>query len=309
MANSTLDSTVSTSTPALISADHAPIYITVGAGETKFVDLQPGETYRVALQHKTRTFSDSELDVVAKKFNTDLVVLLASHSAVIFTDYFETCDTTANACTVSLPADKGEYIVAIEQPKNALLFEDGSHLVYFHGSRESVIDIADQDSQLGGLLYDFYDPSLADVSGDSVDCATTQTNSEINTAKDTQAAFTDEEGCRVSRVKESGTSAIKTERELEIEADKRFNQSIKDSVEDNPTFQNNDADGTNFSDAAALLNAIAPIEIDLSAVELNNTAQIQTAVNPVNSAGFDGATYLPENTENVVDAMTGIVLV
>ena len=103
---------------------------------------------------------DENSNLIAKKIENDLVVLLKEDISITFDDYFDIC-TPNLFCIVNLPG-KDNVQHAVEGKYTTLA--DGSQIVYFYGNETDLLSILENQSSefmlgfkefLEGSGYDF----------------------------------------------------------------------------------------------------------------------------------------------------------
>ncbi len=131
--------------------------IVIEQGQSKHVQVESGNAYQLIFQKSNQQLI-IDLDVIAKKEGSDLILLLEGESKVILDDYFTLC--VDQACVMSLPSSDALYHIVDDQ---SLLLEDGTEVVYFYGARGILESIAQGDN----ALSEFISQSHVNVEEDS----------------------------------------------------------------------------------------------------------------------------------------------
>ena len=119
------------------------------------IKVKPGYVYELSI--KDGEVLSTDFNLIARKVDSDLEVLLENDTVVIFDDYFEV-RTTDLSYLVSLPSLGGMYHVTDEGTMQ--LLADGSQIVHVYGDECFLEDII--ESQFDSFIQSFKDVYLSD---------------------------------------------------------------------------------------------------------------------------------------------------
>ena len=119
------------------------------------IKVKPSYAYELSIKDDKEALS-TDFDLIARKVDSDLEVLLENDTKVIFDNYFDLCATDLS-CLVSLPSEEGMYYIV---EGNFVTLADGSQIVHFYGDETALSAIA--ENQSGSFVQSFSDVFLAD---------------------------------------------------------------------------------------------------------------------------------------------------